>query len=220
VTEPRLHLPDEGIFQYAGGASPEATALAVACHLTFCARCREEVGACEAVSAHLLESLPPAPLDPAGRDRLLAGLAAVMPEVSPPPVLPALSPELATLPGPLHPYLARANGRWRRLVPGARGIDLSVGDPGATARLMCFRPGFKIPLHDHSGDEYTIIFRGSLEDTGERARAGDVLYREAGHRHVQRVPRDDGDCVALVVNERPLVPLTLVGRVLKAVAGI
>lgn len=218
MTQPRLHLPDEGLFQYAAGASPEATALAVACHLTFCARCRDELGACEEVSAHLLASLPRASLDPGRRERLLAGLPAAPPP--PPPSTPLAGP-LAELPAPLHPYLARApSTRWRRLVPGARGIDLPVGDPRATARIMSFRPGFKIPLHDHAGDEYTVIFSGSLDDTGARARAGDVLYREAGHRHVQSVPRDDGDCVALVVNERPLVPLTLLGRLLKAVAGI
>jgi putative transcriptional regulator len=212
-----MHPPDDGLFQYAAGSSSEGASLAVACHLTFCPRCRGEVGACDEVSRLLLDALPRVPVDPGARDRLLAGL----PPAPPPPALRPVPPELAGLPVPLHAYLTRAaTTRWRTLVPGARAIDLPVRGGETTARLMRFRPGFLIPRHDHAGPEYTVIFSGSLEDTGARAREGDVLFREAGFQHSQRVPRDDGDCVALVVNERPLVPLTLIGRVLKRVAGI
>jgi putative transcriptional regulator len=217
--EPRLHVPEDGIFQFAIGGSSEGAALAVACHLAFCARCRGEVGACEAVSSALLDELSMAPVDPGLRERLLSGLDE-QPPPAPPPVLRPVPPELAILPAPLQPYLARAETtRWRRLVPGARAIDLPVAGQETTARLMRFRPGFLIPLHDHAGPEFTVIFSGALDDTGERAHRGDVLYRESGVRHVQKVT-PDGECVALVVNERPLVPLTLLGRLLKAVAGI
>jgi putative transcriptional regulator len=161
----------------------------------------------------MLAGLPGAPLDPAARQRLLGELEDPRPLDR--PVVPA---ELGWLPEPLHPYLARS-ARWRMLVPGARAIDLPVTGSEATARVIRFRPGFVIPLHDHAGPEYTVIFSGRLEDSGEIAAPGDVVYREPGIKHVQTIT-DDAECMALVVNERPLVPLTLKGRLLRFIAGV
>jgi putative transcriptional regulator len=215
--EPRFHLPDEGIFAYAAGVSSEAAGLASACHLTFCARCRAEAAACDEVASYLLESLPGAPVDPALLDRVLAQLDP--PPPAPPPPQRVALPGLATLPEPLQPYLARAKTRWRLLVPGVRAIDLPVTGAGTTARLIRFRPGFVIPLHDHAGPEFTVILAGALEDTGEVAHVGDVVYREPGRRHVQTIT-DDAECIAVVVNEGPLVPLTIKGRLLRFITGV
>ena len=73
--------------------------------------------------------------------------------------------------------------------------------------------GLEIPLHGHGGAEYSVIFTGSLVDDEGRFARGDVSIRETGARHVQHV--DEGEpCVALVINEGPLVPLTLKGKAL------
>lgn len=208
-----FHLPEQGLVEYATGIGSQAAGLAVDCHLVFCERCRGDLAASRDGLAALAAGLPGPAVDPAARQRLLGQLGDPLP-----PAPPAVRPELQWLPWPMHPYLA-GRARWRMLVPGARGIDLPVGAGEATARLVRFRPGFVIPLHDHAGPEYTVIFSGRLEDTGAVAERGDVIYREAGVRHIQTIT-DDQECVALVVNERPLVPLTLVGRVLRFIAGV
>jgi putative transcriptional regulator len=213
TNDPRFHLPEQGLVEHAAGIGSEAAGLAVDCHLVFCARCRSELAASREGLSLMLGDLPAASIDPAARQRLLADLGE-----SRPPAPSAAPADLGWLPGPLHPYLARAS-RWRMLVPGARAIDLQVAGDEATARVIRFRPGFVIPLHDHAGPEYTVIFSGRLEDTGEVAARGDVVYREPGIKHVQTIT-DDEECVALVVNERPLVPLTLKGRVLRFIAGV
>jgi putative transcriptional regulator len=213
TNDPKFHLPEPGLVEYATGIGSQAAGLAVDCHLVFCGRCRGEVAASREGLSLMLDALPGASIDPAARQRLLGELGDPRPPV--PPVVPA---DLKWLPEPLHPYLTRSS-RWRMLVPGARAIDLPVGETEATARVIRFRPGFVIPLHDHAGPEYTVIFSGRLEDTGAVAAAGDVVYREPGIKHVQTIT-DDEECVALVVNERPLVPLTLKGRVLRLIAGV
>jgi putative transcriptional regulator len=213
TSDPKFHLPEQGLVEYATGIGSHAAGLAVDCHLVFCARCRGELAASREGLALMVDGLPGASIDPAARQRLLAGLELLRPPA--PPVVPA---DLSWLPDPLHPYLARSS-RWRMLVPGARAIDLSVGGDEATARVIRFRPGFVIPLHDHAGPEYTVIFSGRLQDTGEIAGRGDVVYRDAGLEHIQTIT-DDAECIALVVNERPLVPLTIKGRLLRFIAGI
>jgi putative transcriptional regulator len=213
TSEPNFHLPEQGLVEYATGIGSAAAGLAVDCHLVFCARCRGELAASREGLSLMLDGLPGAAPDPAGRQRLLGELGEPRP-----PEPPAVPAELKWLPDPLHPYLARSS-RWRMLVPGARAIELPVVGDEATARVIRFRPGFVIPLHDHAGPEYTVIFSGRLEDTGAIAAPGDVVYREPGIRHVQTIT-DDEECVALVVNERPLVPLTLKGRVLRFIAGV
>jgi len=40
VTRPNHHFPDDVLRGFAIGTSPEATRLAVACHLTFCSTCQ------------------------------------------------------------------------------------------------------------------------------------------------------------------------------------
>jgi putative transcriptional regulator len=213
TNDPKFHLPEQGLVEYATGIGSSAAGLAVDCHLVFCARCRGELAASRDGLALMLDDLPGASIDPAARQRLLAGL-----EVPAPPAPPAVPADLSWLPGPLHPYLARSS-RWRMLVPGVRAIDLPVDSGEATARVIRFRPGFVIPFHDHAGPEYTVIFSGRLQDTGEIAGRGDVVYRDAGVKHIQTITEDE-ECIALVVNERPLVPLTLLGRVLRFIAGV
>jgi putative transcriptional regulator len=213
TNDPKFHLPEQGLVEHATGIGSQAAGLAVDCHLVFCDRCRGELAASREGLSLMLDGLPGASIDPAAKQRLLASL-----DDPRPPVSPAVPADLGWLPGPLHPYLARS-ARWRMLVPGARAIDLPVEGGDATARIIRFRPGFVIPFHDHGGPEYTVIFSGRLEDSGEIAGRGDVVYRDAGIKHIQTIT-DDEECIALVVNERPLVPLTLKGRVLRFIAGV
>ena len=209
----KFHLPEQGLVEHATGIGSQAAGLAVDCHLVFCDRCRDELAASREGLSRMLDGLPGAALDPTARQRLLRDLGEPRP-----PALPPVPSELEWLPDPLRPYLT-GTPRWRMLLPGARAIDLAVGAGEATARVIRFRPGFVIPLHDHAGPEYTVIFAGHLEDTGALAARGDVVYREPGMKHIQTITGDE-ECVALVVNERPLVPLTIMGSLVMFIAGV
>jgi putative transcriptional regulator len=172
------------------------------------------------VGGALLDELPREAPPPGALERLLAALDAQAPIPPTPAVESAPGSLLAPLgvPRVVWPYLdvGAAKG-WRRLVPGIARLDLRVGAPNVVARIVRLRPGLEIPLHDHGGDEYTVIFTGALADDEGRFARGDVSIRPAGARHAQRIERGE-PCVALVVNEGPLLPLTLKGRVLARLA--
>ncbi len=122
------------------------------------------------------------------------------------------------LPAPLLRALPSAEG-WRTVVPGMRVVDLPFAVPGGAVRLVRFKGGVTIPLHDHGGPEYIVVFTGALEEKsdGQQFARGDVSIRLPGERHAQRATPGE-PCVALVVNEGALRPLTLRGRLLLAIA--
>lgn len=214
MTEPRHHFPDDVLRAHAVGAAPEATRLAVSCHLTFCPACRRAATehesfllafggarageAPDAVRARLLAELPP------------------QPPAAPPRPAPPLPRDLPALPRPLlHHLTGLPRVAWRRLVPGIRAIDLGFSGVWR-ARLIAFRPGIPIPRHDHGGMEHTVVFQGGLADETRDLAPGDAATMMGGDVHRQRV-QSGAPCVALVVNEGPPLPLTLFGHVLRRV---
>ncbi|HTA19328.1 MAG TPA: cupin domain-containing protein, partial [Polyangia bacterium] len=109
--------------------------------------------------------------------------------------------------------------KWHLALPGVRTIDLAPGerDGETRVRLIAFKPGVTIPPHDHGGTEHVLVFTGAIEETDRRFARGDLATRERGEQHEQRIAAGEL-CVALVVNEGPLVPLTLRGRLLLALS--
>ena len=214
---PRHHFSDEILLDYSAGNAKEPLGLPVSCHLDLCGDCRERVVDLEAVaSASLLTfGFPRASQDV--RARLLAELGPKPAAAPPAPIAPELAP--LGLPEPLHRYLgAERKPRWRLLIPGVREIRLPLREPGASARLVQLRPGVVIPLHDHEGPEYTVVFRGGLDEGDAHFQRGDVCVRDHGIDHEQRVEPGE-DCVALVINHGGLVPRTLKGKLFKLISG-
>lgn len=220
LNEPRRHFSDDLLRGFAVGTASEGARLAVACHTAFCSPCREGTATHEATLDLLLgpqtQGQPaPAPL----RTRLMAELDAL--PVMPAPSLPSaprasvpLPADLPQLPPALSKLLlSKGPVAWRTLVPGIRAIDLEVPSVWR-ARLVRFRPGLTIPIHDHGGPEHTVVFSGGLVDAGGHLGPGDAATMFPGESHTQRA-EDDQPCVALIINEAPARPLTTSGRFLK-----
>jgi putative transcriptional regulator len=217
MTEPHHHFPDDVLRAHAVGAAPEATRLAVSCHLAFCTACRRTATEHESflLAFGAREGDSARPGASAVRERLLAGLPA-QPAAPPPRPALQLPKDLPELPKPLLHHLATLpKVAWQRLIPGIRAIDL--GFTGVwRARLVAFQPGLPIPRHDHGGMEHTVVFQGGLEDDNVRLEPGDATTMMGGEIHRQRV-RPGPPCVTLIVNEGPPLPLTLLGHVLRRV---
>jgi putative transcriptional regulator len=217
TSKPGHHPPQDCLVEYAAGTGSEAAALAMAAHVSFCASCAGEVSALEAIGAALVDSAPSEAPGPGAFDKVLAALEGPAPAGAATVIDPNTERLLAPLgvPRVVWSYLAAgaAAAGWRLLVPGVARVDLRVGTEGTTARIVRLRPGLEIPLHDHGGDEYTVIFTGALADDEGRFARGDISVRATGARHIQRVERGE-PCVALVINEGPLLPLTLKGKLL------
>src|SRR6185295_17891793 len=108
-----VHHPDEEeLVGYASGTNPEWISLVVACHLTYCATCREYVELFDDLGGVLLDSLE---TREGGRLGVRASdvTARPRPVVSEPPIMP-----VAGLPWPLASYLPKDGAGFRFLAPG------------------------------------------------------------------------------------------------------
>ncbi|KEA64012.1 hypothetical protein ADIMK_1747 [Marinobacterium lacunae] len=206
------HFDDATLMAYASGSMPQGMALLVACHLQWCASCREKVSLNEAVGGTLLERVKPAALDAGALDRLMDRLDE--PDV---PAAESESVEYADpeVPSPLGSLLGCSlNGlAWRRLGYGVHQYDLGLSGPGAT-RLLRIAPGVSVPHHGHRGSELTLILRGSYSDELGRFRVGDVADVDAEIDH-QPIVDTDQECICLIATDAPLKFSGLVGRLIQ-----
>ena len=215
------HVPEEMLLEYVAGTSTDGAALAIACHVALCGACAARAAELEEVGGRFLDAGGAAALAPGALEAVLARLDAPpqpRAEAAAVPATPAFLAEY-DLPRPLLRRLAEGSTatNWRFVIPGIRAVDLPAGAPGVTMRLIAFKPGVTIPIHDHGGPEQVVVFTGALEEEGKRFERGDISIRDTGERHEQRVAAGP-PCIALVVNEGKLQPLTLRGRLLLALS--
>lgn len=214
---PQFHAPSHVLMEYAAGTATGPTSLVVACHLTFCPACRKEVSLLEELGAQLLDQHPAVDLAPGALELAMAAL-----DSDPCVTLPAAPSSSASdlrLPWPLRDALADGKTKLRRRLPGLRTKRLKLGHDLAQARLMLFQPGTRIPTHDHDAPEFVLVLEGALEEGGRRFARGDIAFSDGGERHEQRIT-NESPCLALVVNEGPVRPVSAWGKLLKRLAGL
>lgn len=88
-------------------------------------------------------------------------------------------------------------------LPGIRLFDVRGGARTANthARLVSFAPGFRFPVHRHTGRERVFILEGSYTDSsGAVFRSGDLHEMSEGSEHGFIVDPNE-PCIAAVVDE-------------------
>ena len=213
---PTYHPDPDDLMSYASGTAEEWRAVVVACHLTYCPECRDEVAALEDLGGALLDTLA----DDAGAGSFVA--PAVPPPRASRPKVHSDSPIARLIPRPLHAYFKEATPAWRFLAPGLKHVPISLMVGETPARLIQFKQGVVIPDHAHTGTEMVLVLDGVLEDRAskEAYRTGDLSRRdETTGRHGNIVTSPDG-CICLVATDGPLDPSTMWGKILKALTGL
>ncbi len=216
---PLHHLPSELLLEYSAGTLDAPLALMTACHLTLCPQCRTAAGQLDEVGAALVHERKgeaQTALADGAWERLAGRLndLQTLPERA-----PSNSGLQTALPRALLECLPEQRVRWRPWLPGVKGMTLQLDKACAPVRLVKFAPGVRVPLHDHKATELVLVLDGVIHEDGNRYARGDVAIAEPGHAHEQIV--DFGsECVALILNQGRLLPLTLWGRILKAITGV
>jgi len=191
-SDPSHHPEPVLLMEYAAGALPEAFSLVIATHLALCPACRRSVADLEAAGGAALGQLDGAAV---GDDVLAKTLAKLD---APPPVSapkPSRSAELG-VPRPLADVLAKPleELHYKRL----GGVEICLLDAPKEYRvyLMRIAGGVDVPPHGHSGQELTLMLRGSYVDEGERYAEGDLASVDEACTH--RPKADQAGCTCLV----------------------
>lgn len=178
---------DALMLDYAAGALAPARTLLVETHLRLKPQAREVAATLDAAGGALLERLDPA-------------------EVA---ALPFAAVEGATFDAARAPpdrlietrALLEAGSRrpdnlnWRWRAPGLRELRLPVSN----AALIRLDGGRALAAHGHTGEEITLVLRGSYSDSIGTYEVGDIGFADDSFDHSPLVPPGD-DCVCLVVS--------------------
>ena len=205
------HPSDFRLLDYAAGRLDEGQRLLVATHLAICSTCDREVAMLERVGGALLAAIPPTPLEPDARDRILARLdvltrdEAIASRDQRPPDMPEL-------PEALRPYPL---GPWNWAGPGVHWRALRLnGESASRVFLLRAAPGKHLPQHTHSGTELTLVLRGAFSHEGGRFAAGDFEDADDSIEHRPIVDSDE-ECLCLVAMDGKLLISGLMGKVMQ-----
>jgi quercetin dioxygenase-like cupin family protein len=98
------------------------------------------------------------------------------------------------------------NLKWQ---PFTEGVDIyrlyETGSDGPTAALLRFRPGGRVPLHEHTGYEHIFMLAGEQVDEVSQAGAGALIINPPGTSH--SILSEHG-CIVLAIYEKPVKFLT------------
>ncbi|WP_188262524.1 ChrR family anti-sigma-E factor [Azospirillum tabaci] len=202
MTVPAHHPAPELLLDYAAGSLREVQSLLVAAHLAYCPDCRAQVAELEACGGVLLADLPPEPVS----DTLFGTLMTRLGETAAPSSPVAAPAGRSVFPGPLR----RAIGaepealEWVRVVPGVHLSAWAVSAGTASACLLRMASGARVPAHRHTDSEMLLVMKGGFSDEFGAYRVGDVASYETHTPH-HAVADADGECLCLLVQDRPLV---------------
>lgn len=236
-----IHHPhDDTLLRFSTGDLPPGPALVVASHVSRCPSCRRTLRLMEGVGGALLATAEPVALSAdreAGVAALLAdpesaarrmdaraagGNGARMPAATTPDTgaaprrMPPLPAGMA-VPSPLTAFPITP---WRPVSPGIRWAKISFpGDPAAKVLLLRAQPGASLPLHTHTGPEYTCVLYGALDDEGAILGPGDLIESDQSLRHQPRV-ESHGECICMLAVEGQLVMGSLLARIAQRIIGL
>lgn len=199
-----LHtVEDEWLASYCAGSLSPAKDLVVACQAAINPAIAEKLNQIGSVGGVLLETAKGESLS----DDFMAGLFRQIDDESSAvqPASDAQKLELdvwSWLPKPLTDFLTRANkpAKWKKLGFGMERLTL-MKQGREKLYLLKSRPGLKMPMHSHHGEEWALILQGGYRVGGQDFVRGD-LHREDETCTHRPVVDDHGEaCITLVASE-------------------
>jgi putative transcriptional regulator len=205
----RHQAPEELLLDYATGAVPQGPSLVVSLHVALDPVARRTVQDLRAIGGALLESENPfSAEDEISLGDALRKLDAIA--VEPRPAPPEPIPGFEWAPDVLVPYLGR-KPRWRKVPGGFERIPIRI--PGDTHRVEVLRlmPGCSLPVHHHTGYEYTTVMQGGFTDNTGNYGVGDFAMGPGSTDH-EPIADPGEPCIAMIVLEQPIVLTSRWGR--------
>ncbi|MGV3549956.1 ChrR family anti-sigma-E factor [Rhizobium sp.] len=209
---------EELLLRYAAGQLRPAPALVVASHLAMSPSSRRFVAGLEGVGGAILDEAPMVDLSAGLFERTMAALDTPVRPASSSPVRSHEALDMGvTIPAPL---ARRSIGPWKWLGPGMRFARVSMPeDPDHNLILLRVPAGRAVPEHSHSGEECTVVLKGSFHDEGGRYLTGDLIHEDEETDHTPTVDMD-GECICLTAIEGRMRIKGWMGRMVQPFLGL
>lgn len=219
----KYHPETRYLTEYAAGSLSRPIALCVAVHLHYCPLCRSKVRDLTTVGTALFLRQTPTPVDGGAFERLMARIDGLPPRGGQAPGgdLGNSGPAMPILPTALFRLTQGDLGklRWRSLSKSYRFAPLQAGDEKLLTSLVHIRAGGTAPQHRHTGEEITVVLRGSFSDREDHYHQGDFIVRSAGEKH-RPVAAQHEDCLCLTATEAPISMTNWLYRLLQPLMNL
>lgn len=198
------HPTPEMLTDFSAGNLQLGHALCVSAHTEHCDECRTNLQRLNSIATNLFDGLEPANLPDTLRNAVFSKLDDERIEE------PVREKTGSThIPRALQQFISESyeSLSWKKVSSMIQLAHLSTDVSGSKVSLMRIRAGGKVPMHTHSGEEYTLLLEGSFSDESGLYNVGDFLVRDERHKH-RPVVTKDRECICLTVTD---APVTLTG---------
>lgn len=213
----RRHTREDVLTEFAAGTLSPARHIIVACQSDICDQTAADIRFREQICANLIQDEHSVDLS----DDFLSGVLEALPRKAEP--MPDEDSECDHTPQTLLQLLGNdfETIRWRKIAPGVaiHHIMSKNGKHGEKLYLLRARPGMQFPEHSHTGEEWTLIMRGSYVSKGKQFVRGDLHIEDDDTTHEPFVDSDE-ECICLVSTEGPLKMKPFMAKLFQPLTGI
>lgn len=205
-TKPHYHtVDDEWLASYCAGGLSAAKRFVLNCQTAINPYLSQRVETLETVGGVLLESAKGETLS----DNFMSNIFAQIETPEPPLAEGTRSKhrnendqDNGWIPSPLIEFLRRSNKplKWRNIGFGVARMPL-LKEGREKLYLLKSRPGLKMPLHTHHGEEWALILQGGYHVGEEGYVRGDVHREDETCTHRPIIDDDGEACITLVASE-------------------
>ena len=203
---PNHHPLPETLISFASGTLPNAMSAVVACHLTMCRVCAEDIRRLELLGGVLLQRIQARPCENAMAERAFARYSASRPPEESEPDQETRSDD-QLLPPLLTRNLPISNEiSWQRVSSGLWQYRVALPKGIGQMRLLRLTPGEVVPewVSGAASIELALVLQGRLSEArGEYVR-GDLVER-TGQSGQELKAVGDIDCVCLIAGDASAV---------------
>ncbi len=221
--QPEFHtVGEEWLALYAAGGLTPAKRLVIDCQAAVEPRLNARLGQFDEIGGAFVETAKGEPLSEAfWSDAFWARLDESHDDA--PETAPAGAKKDADgwMPAPLRDYLdgAQMPLNWKKSGPGVERAPLTEAG-GERLYLLKARPGVKMPVHSHRGQEWTLILQGGYHIGDAGYARGDLHGEDETCTHQPIIDDDGEDCITLVVDEGKLVFSDPLMKILQPFIGV
>ena len=213
----KYHPNINTLTEFASGSLDTAAAIAVNAHLHFCHHCRKQAQDLQLLGGAMLDiNSPSVEVDSSVLDSLMQKIDNLETQSgnNVQPSSQSTDSGLAGLPPVVTKMIGNRNKlKWKKLTKGLQIAPLTTGQSHAEVSLHKISAGGKVMQHDHRGQEYTLVLKGSFSDESGVYQQGDFILKQPGDIHSPYAAANR-DCICLTVVEAPVRFTSLLGKFL------
>ena len=199
------HHPDSSMLvDFSAGNLATAPSICVSAHLHFCNQCRSELLRLDQVGSNLMSEGEPAEVS----EHLFDSVMSQIDQSSESDTAEVSS--TSDMADSRYPLLvnklihgSESVPKWRSLSRWLDVAQVTTGQNEYEVALHKICAGGKTPRHNHGGQEFTVVLKGSFSDEQAVYKEGDFLSCQPGDVH-QPLGAQNGECICLSALAAPI----------------